>query len=111
MRMQARMANLHPPPRLHQLQSGEMPSRARASRTMFDVAVIGAGIVGLAAAREVLLRKPDTSLGILEKEPNIGRHQTGHNSGVIHSGIYYTPGSVKAKACVAGAAAIKEPGV
>ena len=74
---------------------------------MFDVAIIGAGIVGLAAAREVLLRRPDASLTVLEKEPAIGRHQTGHNSGVIHSGIYYTPGSVKAKACVAGAAAVK----
>ncbi|HZT05760.1 MAG TPA: L-2-hydroxyglutarate oxidase [Chloroflexota bacterium] len=74
---------------------------------MFDVAIIGAGIIGLAAAREVLLRHPETSLTVLEKEPELGRHQTGHNSGVIHSGIYYAPGSVKARACVAGAAALK----
>src|SRR6185503_20022486 len=74
---------------------------------MFDVAIIGAGIVGLAAAREILNRRPGTSLTVLEKEPEIGRHQTGHNSGVIHSGIYYAPGSAKARACVAGAAAIK----
>src|SRR3954471_1089127 len=74
---------------------------------MNDVVVIGAGIVGLAAARELLLRRPGTSLTVLEKEPFIGRHQTGHNSGVIHSGIYYAPGSVKAKACVAGSALIK----
>jgi L-2-hydroxyglutarate oxidase LhgO len=74
---------------------------------VFDVAIIGAGIVGLAAAREVLRRNPKTSLLVLEKEPEIGRHQTGHNSGVIHSGIYYAPGSVKARACVAGSAAIK----
>jgi (S)-2-hydroxyglutarate dehydrogenase len=74
---------------------------------MFDVAIIGAGIVGLAAAREILSRRPGTSLVVLDKESEIGRHQTGHNSGVIHSGIYYAPGSVKAKACVAGAASIK----
>jgi len=74
---------------------------------VFDVAIIGAGIIGLAAAREVLLRHPETSLTVLEKEPELGRHQTGHNSGVIHSGIYYAPGSVKARACVAGAAALK----
>src|SRR4051812_21137305 len=74
---------------------------------MYDVAIIGAGIVGLAAAREILSRRPGTSLVMLEKEPEIGRHQTGHNSGVIHSGIYYAPGSVKARACVAGAASMK----
>src|SRR3954468_19579785 len=73
-----------------------------------EIAVIGGGIVGLAAARELLQRRPGTRLVVLEKERRIGRHQTGHNSGVIHSGIYYTPGSVKAKACVSGAAALKE---
>jgi (S)-2-hydroxyglutarate dehydrogenase len=72
----------------------------------YDVAVIGGGIVGLAAAREILQRKPGASLVILEKEPELGQHQTGHNSGVIHSGIYYAPGSVKAKACVTGSAAL-----
>lgn len=70
----------------------------------YDVVIIGAGIVGLAAAREILRRKPATRLAMVEKEAEIGQHQTGHNSGVIHSGIYYTPGSLKAKACVAGAA-------
>jgi len=70
----------------------------------YDVVIIGAGIVGLAAARELLRRKPGLRLAIVEKELEIGRHQTGHNSGVIHSGIYYAPGSLKAKACVAGAA-------
>ena len=69
-----------------------------------DIAVIGGGIVGLAAARELLRRRPGTRLTILEKERRLGRHQTGHNSGVIHSGIYYAPGSLKAQACVAGAA-------
>jgi len=74
----------------------------------YDVVIIGAGIVGLAAARELLRRKPALRLAIVEKEPEIGRHQTGHNSGVIHSGIYYAPGSLKAKACVAGAAQLYE---
>ena len=69
-----------------------------------DVVVIGAGIVGLAAAREILRRHPDQKLVVLDKEPAIAAHQSGHNSGVIHSGIYYAPGSLKAKACVAGAA-------
>lgn len=71
---------------------------------MFDVAVIGAGIVGLAVARELLLRRPSLRLVVLEKEHDIAQHQSSHNSGVIHSGLYYTPGSLKARACVAGAA-------
>ena len=69
----------------------------------FDVAVIGAGIVGLASARELLKRHPGLKVAVLDKEPVIGRHQTGHNSGVIHSGIYYAPGSLKARLCVQGA--------
>ena len=69
-----------------------------------DVVVIGGGIVGLATARELLLRKPGAQVVVVEKETAIGQHQTGHNSGVIHAGIYYTPGSLKAKLCVAGAA-------
>ncbi len=69
-----------------------------------DIAVIGGGIVGLATARALLQRRPGQRLVVLEKERAIGRHQTGHNSGVIHSGIYYAPGSLKARLCVAGAA-------
>lgn len=69
-----------------------------------DVVIVGGGIVGLATARELLRRKPETRLAIVEKEPDIAQHQTGHNSGVIHAGIYYAPGSLKAKLCVAGAA-------
>ena len=65
--------------------------------------VVGAGIVGLAAARELLLRRPGLRLAVIDKEPRVGAHQTGHNSGVIHSGIYYAPGSLKARLCVAGA--------
>ncbi len=68
----------------------------------FDVAVIGAGIVGLATARELLARKVGRVV-VLEKEDGPARHQTGHNTGVIHSGVYYTPGSAKARLCVEGA--------
>src|SRR4051812_29215868 len=68
----------------------------------YDVAIIGGGIVGLAAAREILQRRPGARLAILEKEAATGQHQTGHNSGVIHSGIYYAPGSAKARGCVEG---------
>ncbi len=70
----------------------------------YDIAIIGGGIVGLATALELLGRQPDLRLVILEKESAIGRHQTGHNSGVLHSGIYYVPGSLKARLCVEGKA-------
>ncbi|KAL9849654.1 L-2-hydroxyglutarate dehydrogenase, mitochondrial [Geothlypis trichas] len=73
-------------------------------RSSFDVAVVGAGIVGLATARELLQRRPSLALAVLEKEQELAHHQSGHNSGVIHSGIYYSPGSLKAKLCVQGAA-------
>jgi (S)-2-hydroxyglutarate dehydrogenase len=65
--------------------------------------VVGAGIVGLASARELLLRHPRLALTVVEKERDVAAHQTGHNSGVIHSGVYYTPGSLRARTCVAGA--------
>lgn len=68
----------------------------------YDVTVIGGGIVGLASAYRILEKSPGTSLCILEKEEAIARHQTGHNSGVIHSGIYYKPGSLKAVNCKTG---------
>ena len=68
----------------------------------FDVMIVGGGIIGLAAAREILTRRPGASLAIVEKEPALGAHQTGHNSGVIHSGIYYASGSLKARLCVSG---------
>jgi (S)-2-hydroxyglutarate dehydrogenase len=64
--------------------------------------VVGAGILGLAVARELLLRRPQIHLVVLEKEDAIAQHQTGHNSGVIHSGIYYAPGSLKARLCKEG---------
>jgi L-2-hydroxyglutarate oxidase LhgO len=68
-----------------------------------DLVVIGAGIVGLAVAREILLRRPGADVVVVDKEPELAVHQSGHNSGVIHSGIYYTPGSLKARLCVSGA--------
>lgn len=68
-----------------------------------DLVVVGAGIVGLAAAREMALRHDGLRVVVLEREPLIGAHQTGHSSGVIHAGIYYEPGSLKARLCVAGA--------
>ena len=70
---------------------------------VFDLAIVGGGIVGLATAMEWVQAFPGTRLALLEKEPELAAHQTGRNSGVIHSGIYYRPGSLKAKTCVAGA--------
>jgi L-2-hydroxyglutarate oxidase LhgO len=69
----------------------------------YDVAIVGGGIVALATARALAERAPRARLLILEKEGRLGAHQTGHNSGVIHSGIYYRPGSYKARLCVEGA--------
>jgi 2-hydroxyglutarate dehydrogenase len=68
-----------------------------------DLAVVGGGILGLAVAQEVLRRKPDTRVTLFEREAEVGAHQTGHNSGVLHAGIYYKPGSLKARLCVDGA--------
>lgn len=72
-----------------------------------DVAVIGAGILGLATARELLSRRPQTRLVVLEKEPRVAAHQTGHNSGVLHAGLYYAPGSLKARLCSEGKGAVE----
>lgn len=70
----------------------------------FDLVVVGGGIVGLAAAREIHARRPECSLAVLEKEDAVGAHQSGHNSGVVHSGVYYRPGSLKARLCLDGRA-------
>lgn len=72
------------------------------------IGVVGAGIVGLATAREIALRRPGTRVVVFEKEPEVSRHQTGHNSGVVHAGIYYTPGSLKADLCVRGVSLLRE---
>ncbi|HKN15700.1 MAG TPA: L-2-hydroxyglutarate oxidase [Candidatus Sulfotelmatobacter sp.] len=74
----------------------------------YDVILVGGGIVGLAVALEITRQFPRFRLLLLEKEERVGRHQSGHNSGVIHSGVYYKPGSLKAKLCVTGAAAMVE---
>jgi L-2-hydroxyglutarate oxidase LhgO len=67
-----------------------------------DVAIIGAGIIGLATALRLLERRPDLSIVLLEKEATVASHQTGHNSGVVHAGLYYQPGSLKARLCREG---------
>jgi (S)-2-hydroxyglutarate dehydrogenase len=70
----------------------------------YDLAIVGAGILGLATAREMLARRPGLRLAVVDRAGEVGTGQTGHNSGVIHAGIYYKPGSLKAKLCVEGAA-------
>lgn len=71
-----------------------------------DVAVIGGGVVGTATAMALLERHPGLSVAVLEKEDHLAAHQTGHNSGVIHSGLYYKPGSLKARTCTSGREAL-----
>ena len=71
-------------------------------KTDFDVVIIGGGIVGLASAHKLARHHPRLRLAVLEKEDRLAAHQTGHNSGVIHSGLYYKPGSDNAKTCTAG---------
>jgi len=81
----------------------------------YDLVIVGGGIVGLSVAMQMTRQFPQKRLLLLEKESALAQHQTGHNSGVIHSGIYYKPGSLKARACVEGAAAMitfcKEHGI
>lgn len=72
------------------------------------VGVIGGGILGLAFAREFLARHPGAAVTVMEKEPQVGSHQTGHNSGVVHAGIYYAPGSLKARLCTEGIRRIRD---
>ena len=75
---------------------------------MYDFAIIGGGIVGLATGMALVEKYPHARLVVLEKESSLAYHQTGHNSGVIHSGIYYKPGSLKAKLCREGSQSIVE---
>jgi L-2-hydroxyglutarate oxidase LhgO len=72
------------------------------------VAVVGAGIVGLAVAREIGRRYPDVSVIVFEKEDRVAGHQSGHNSGVVHAGLYYKPGSLKAQLCLKGGRLLRE---
>ena len=72
------------------------------------IAVIGGGIVGLAVARELLVTRPGAEVVVLEREDAVGRHQTGNNSGVVHAGLYYAPGSLKAELCRRGRVRLKE---
>ena len=80
-----------------------MPSQMR-----FDYCIVGGGIVGLATAMALLRHRGQCGVLLLEKESSLAYHQTGHNSGVIHAGIYYAPGSLKAKLCRAGARATSD---
>ena len=69
---------------------------------MYDLIIIGGGILGLSTAWQWQQQRPDDRVLVIEKEPQLGGHQTGHNSGVIHAGVYYTPGSLKARYCLEG---------
>src|SRR5919204_525973 len=71
-----------------------------------DLVIVGAGLVGLATAVSLLERKPGLRLVVLDKEPELATHQSGHNSGVLHAGLYYAPGSLKARLCREGRAAL-----
>lgn len=84
-----------------------MPDPSDLDSSMYDHCIIGGGIVGLAVAMALQGRTPGASIVVLEKEAELAKHQTGHNSGVIHAGIYYAPGSLKAKLCREGAEATK----
>jgi L-2-hydroxyglutarate oxidase len=76
--------------------------------TPYGAVIVGAGILGLATGRELLRRYPGARLAIVDKEEAPGRHQSGHNSGVLHAGVYYKPGSLKAELCVQGKAAMEQ---
>ncbi|HKG35570.1 MAG TPA: FAD-dependent oxidoreductase, partial [Solirubrobacterales bacterium] len=82
--------------------------RRSAPPSRCDTAVIGAGILGLAVARELLGRWPGARVCVFEREDRIAAHQTGHSSGVVHAGIYYEPGSLKARLCVLGSAELRD---
>ena len=77
-------------------------SAASVDARRYDVAIVGGGIIGLSTAMQLLQRSPDLNIAVVEKEERLAQHQTGHNSGVIHSGIYYRPGSWKSRFCVGG---------
>ena len=74
----------------------------------YDVVIVGGGIVGLSLAKRLIERKITRNILIVEKEENIGCHSSGRNSGVLHAGLYYEPGSLKSKVCVSGAKRLKD---
>src|SRR5271166_4932514 len=86
------------------LRSSDIDVRVPCRKRMrqVDAVVVGGGVVGLATALALTAARPGCSLVVLEKEPTLGTHQTGHNSGVIHAGLYYKPGSLKATLCARG---------
>ena len=98
----SRVGDRPPPASRPSEQAGDRPPER------CDVAVIGGGIVGLAVARELTRRMPRAAVCVFEREREIGAHQTGQNSGVIHAGVYYAPGSLKAKLCIEGAEELYE---
>lgn len=75
---------------------------------IYDFIIVGGGIIGMSVAMQLQKKLPDSKIALLEKESDVARHQTGHNSGVIHAGVYYTPGSLKAKFCFEGNKATRE---
>uniref|UniRef100_A0A914NKU1 L-2-hydroxyglutarate dehydrogenase, mitochondrial n=1 Tax=Meloidogyne incognita TaxID=6306 RepID=A0A914NKU1_MELIC len=78
------------------------PKLNSTAKNVYDVVIVGGGIVGCATARQLKLSKPNLRAVLVEKEAKLAAHQSGHNSGVLHSGIYYVPGSLKARLCVKG---------
>jgi L-2-hydroxyglutarate oxidase LhgO len=84
-----------------------VPPASGSSLERGDLLVVGGGILGLATAREMLIRHPDLRVVVVEREPELADHQTGHNSGVVHAGLYYTPGSLKARLCREGKVALE----
>src|SRR5690606_31749040 len=79
-----------------------MPTKDSKMNSPYDVIVVGAGLVGLSTGYQLLLNNPEYKIAILEKEAGVAVHQSGNNSGVIHSGVYYRSGSLKAKNCIDG---------
>jgi 2-hydroxyglutarate dehydrogenase len=88
---------------IRRLSTGPVGADAGTECT-YDVAIVGGGIVGLATARRLLQTYPSLTVCVVEKESALGQHQTSHNSGVIHAGIYYAPGSLRARLSVRGSA-------
>ena len=72
------------------------------NKKIYDITIVGGGIVGTATAYKIQIKYPNLKILLIEKEPHLADHQTGNNSGVIHSGLYYKPGSKKANTCVDG---------